>query len=220
MAADISTSACRAGGKRAYRLVKRAFDVCFSAGVLMAFFVPLSALAVAISLESHGGPLFRQKRIGKDGKEFRILKFRSMYADAHGRPEEYLSEDQLTRWRREQKVDNDPRVTRIGRLIRRTSIDEMPQFLNVLVGEMSVIGPRPVTEDETYGYGAYRDEILSIRPGITGWWQVTDHNRATWENGKRQELELWYVRNASLAVDAKVFFATFGVMFDKNKTDR
>lgn len=203
-----------------YRFVKRTFDVCFSAGVLAVLLIPGVALGAAISLESPGGPLFRQRRIGKDGKEIRIFKFRSMYADAHDNPEKYLSEAQMAQWTREQKVDNDPRVTRIGKFIRKTSLDEVPQFINVLVGDMSVIGPRPVTEAETYEFGEFRNEVLSVRPGITGWWQVTDRNDATWENGRRQELELWYVHNASLAVDAKVFFDTFSTMFGKNKSGR
>lgn len=203
-----------------YRVVKRAFDVCFSAGVLAVLLVPGVALGAAISLESPGGPMFRQRRIGKDGREIRIYKFRSMYADAHEHPERYLDEAQMAQWRREQKVDGDPRVTKLGRFIRKTSLDEVPQFINVLTGDMSVIGPRPVTLDETYEFGDDRDEVLSVRPGITGWWQVTDRNDATWENGRRQELELWYVRNAGLATDLRVFARTFGVMFGKNRTGR
>ena len=157
--------------------------------------------------------MFRQRRIGKDGREIRIWKFRSMFSDAHDHPERYLDEAQMAQWAREQKVSGDPRITRIGRFIRKTSLDEVPQFLNVLMGDMSVIGPRPVTLEETYEFGDDRDEALSVRPGITGWWQVTDRNDATWANGRRQELELWYVRNMGLATDARVFLETFGAMF-------
>ena len=199
----------------AYRAAKRAFDVAFSAGVLVVLLVPGAALAAAISLESPGGPFFRQRRVGQGGREIRIWKLRSMYADAHERPERYLDEAQLAQWKREQKVDGDPRVTRIGRFIRKTSIDEVPQFLNVLAGDMSVVGPRPVTQAETLEFGAGRDEFLSVRPGITGWWQVTDRNDATWENGHRQELELYYVRNRSLALDARILLATVGAVFRK-----
>ena len=195
-----------------YHLTKRLFDVCFSAGVLTILLIPGVFLGAAISIESPGGPMFRQRRIGKDGREIRIFKFRSMYSDAHEHPEKYLNDVQMAQWRREQKVDNDPRVTRIGRKIRKLSLDEVPQFINVLIGDMSVIGPRPVTLAETDEFGENRDEVLSVRPGITGWWQVTDRNDATWENGRRQELELWYVRNASLALDAKIFWMTFRAM--------
>lgn len=213
-------SSTSATGGPAYRIAKRAFDVCFSAGVLAVALVPGIALGAAISLESPGGPMFRQRRIGRDGREIRIWKFRSMYSDAHEHPERYLDEAQMAQWTREQKVDDDPRITRLGRFIRKTSLDEVPQFLNVLAGDMSVIGPRPVTLEETYEFGEDRDEALSVRPGITGWWQVTDRNDATWENGRRQELELWYVRNANLSVDLEVFLRTFGVMLGKNKTGR
>lgn len=208
-----NTKAAGSRNKTAYRIVKRSFDVCFSLGVLAAFAIPGTLLGAAITLESPGGPMFRQKRIGKDGREIRIFKFRSMYSDAHEHPEKYLNEAQMAQWMREQKVDNDPRVTRLGRFIRKTSVDEIPQFINVLMGDMSVIGPRPVTLAETYEFGVDRDEVLSVRPGITGWWQVTDRNEATWENGRRQELELEYVRNQSISMDLKVFFGTFGAMF-------
>lgn len=198
-----------------FRFLKRFFDIAFSSAVLLIGFVPGAVLAAIISLESPGGPLFTQMRIGKGGKEIRIFKFRSMFPDAHEHPEKYLSKAQMSQWTREQKVDNDPRITPIGQFIRKTSLDEFPQFINVFIGDMSVIGPRPVTLEETYEFGVYREEALSVRPGITGWWQVTDRNDATWENGKRQELELEYVRNQSLTMDARVFVGTFGAMFVK-----
>ena len=195
-----------------YRVAKRVFDVCFFFFFFAVLFVPSIALGAAISLESPGGPMFRQKRIGKDGREIRIFKFRSMYSDAHENPGKYLSEAQMAQWKREQKVDDDPRITKIGKFIRKTSLDEVPQFINVLIGDMSVVGPRPVTLAETYEFGDSRDEVLSVRPGITGWWQVTDRNNATWENGRRQELELWYVRHMGVATDFRVLARTLGVM--------
>lgn len=200
------------GGSTAYRFVKRTFDICFSAGVLAVLFIPGCALAAAISIDSPGSPMFCQERIGKNGRTIRIFKFRSMYSDAHDHPEKYLSREQMVQWNREQKVADDPRITKLGKFIRKTSLDEVPQFINVLLGDMSVIGPRPVTLWETYEFGEHRDEVLSVRPGITGWWQVTDRNDATWENGKRQELELWYVRHMSVLTDMRVFVQTFGAM--------
>lgn len=208
---DPSVPAPRRGGL-GYRVVKRAFDVVFSGVACVVGAVPVALVCAAICLDSPGGPIFRQERVGKGGRTIRILKLRTMHADAHEHPERYLSEAQMAQWEREQKVDGDPRVTRVGRLLRRTSLDEVPQFLNVLVGDLSVIGPRPVTEAETREFGAARDEFLSVRPGITGWWQVTERNDATWENGQRQLLELFYVRHASLALDARIFFRTFKAM--------
>ena len=208
---DDTVPAPRPGGA-GYRAAKRAFDVVFSAAVLAVAAIPLAATCAVIRAESEGSPIFRQRRIGLGGEPVYIYKLRTMYADAHEHPERYLDAAQLEQWRREQKVDGDPRVTRVGRILRRTSLDELPQFLNVLKGELSVIGPRPVTEEETWEFGNGRGEFLSVKPGITGWWQVTERNDATWENGDRQMLELFYVRHASLALDARIFVRTFKAM--------
>ena len=116
-------------------------------------------------------------------------------------------------WCREQKIEDDPRVTPIGRFIRRASIDELPQFVNVLFGDMSVVGPRPVTLAETYEYGSDRDEVLSVKPGITGLWQVSARNDATWESGERQKLELDYVRSRSIGLDLRIILGTIGAVF-------
>ena len=200
------------GTKLAYRAAKRGFDILFSLAAIIVFLVPSAILCVAIALESPGGPVFRQRRVGKGGKVIRIFKFRSMYSDAHDHPERYLSSGQLDEWRREQKVDDDPRITPLGRFIRKMSIDEFPQFLNVLLGDMSVVGPRPVTLEETYEFGDCRDEVLSVRPGITGLWQATERNDATWESGDRQRLELEYVRNQSVAMDVRIMLVTLSAI--------
>ena len=198
-----------------YRAIKRAFDIAFSAAVCLIGLIPCSILCIVICLDSPGSPFFRQLRVGKNGRMIRVFKFRTMHADAHDHPEKYLSSEQLAIWKREQKVDNDPRITRIGRVLRKTSIDEVPQFLNVLKGDMSVVGPRPVTEEETKEFGPHRHLALSVRPGITGLWQVTERNNATWENGARQQLELAYVCKCGLCLDLKIVAATFGTMLRK-----
>lgn len=203
----------RVAGGLGYRFVKRAFDIAFSALVIAALVIPVAILCLVIVLDSPGAPFFRQERIGKGGRPIHIWKLRTMVADAHENPGRYMTGEQLETWMREQKLDDDPRVTRVGRLLRRTSLDELPQFVNVLVGDLSVIGPRPVTLEETYEFGDERGELLSVRPGITGWWQATERNAATWANGRRQELELYYVRHASLALDARVFALTLRAMF-------
>lgn len=151
---------------------------------------PVAITCVAILAESPGAPMYSQERIGKGGKVIRVLKLRSMVADADD-VEKHLGPDQLKQWEMERKVDDDPRVTRVGRFIRKTSLDELPQFLNVLKGDMSVVGPRPVVEDELAAYGDDLRTFLSAKPGITGWWQVQARNDATYEDGSRQELELW-----------------------------
>lgn len=204
----------------AYRFFKRMFDIIFAGVVCLVALVPGVVLCIAICFDSPGSPIFRQSRVGKDGREIHILKFRSMYVDAHEHPERYLDKRQLMCWLREQKVDNDPRITRIGRFLRSTSIDEVPQFLNVLLGDMSVVGPRPVTEEETFEFGERREFVLSVRPGITGLWQVTERNSATWENGMRQKLELAYVERCSVRMDLRIILKTFGTMFGKHRTGR
>ena len=202
-----------APGGTTYHAVKRAFDLCFSAAVTVVLLVPSAVICAAIVADSPGAsPIFTQKRVGQNGKPLYMYKFRSMYPDAHSNPERYLSPEQMQQWLREQKVDNDPRVTHVGRFLRKTSLDELPQFLNVLKGELSVIGPRPVTEEETYEYGTARDLVLSIKPGITGWWQVCARNEATWESGDRQALEVFYARHASLPLDLRIFARTFKAM--------
>ena len=208
---DPSIPAPKRGGF-AYRFVKRAFDLAFSCVVVLVCLVPAAFLCLLICADSPGSPVFRQERVGLGGRKIRIFKFRTMVVDAHEHPEKYMTAEQLAIWNREQKLDDDPRITRVGRILRKTSLDELPQFLNVITGELSVIGPRPVTESETYEFGDARDEFLSCKPGITGWWQVTERNDATWENGQRQLLELFYVRHASVPLDLRVFVKTFKAM--------
>ena len=210
-AADPNAAAPKKGGP-GYFAFKRAFDIVFSAGVCLVLAIPVVAACIAIEIDSPGKPFFRQKRVGKGGKPIYIFKLRTMVPDAHEHPEKYMTPEQLAQWQREQKVDEDPRITRVGRFLRHTSLDELPQFINVLTGDLSVIGPRPVTLEETYEYGDARDEVLACKPGITGWWAATDRNDSTWASGQRQARELFYVRHQSFGLDARVFIKTFKAM--------
>lgn len=210
-APDVTIPAPKAGGFT-YHALKRVFDIVFSLLVCMILLIPLAIICLVIAVDSPGAPIFKQKRVGKGGKKIYIYKLRTMVKDAHKHPERYMTEDQLRIWHREQKLDNDPRITMIGRFLRNSSLDEIPQFFNVLKGDLSVIGPRPVTEEETLEYGDARDLVLSVKPGITGWWQVTERNNATWKNGQRQMLEVFYARHASFALDARIFVRTFKAM--------
>ena len=201
-----------AKGGAVYFFVKRLFDILFSLLVCVVLAIPVAIICIAIVIDSPGKPFFRQERVGRYGRKIKIIKLRTMVPDAHTNPERYMTPEQLATWQREQKVDNDPRLTRMGKWLRRLSLDELPQFINVLVGDLSVIGPRPVTEAETYEFGSARDEFLSCKPGITGWWQVVSRNNATWEDGGRQMLELFYVRHQSFALDLRIFARTFSAM--------
>lgn len=208
-------------GTLAYRFVKRLFDFVFSLCVSVVLFIPIVVVCAFICLESSGSPVYSQERVGKGGKTIKILKLRSMVPDA-GNVQKYLSPEQLHQWEVERKVDDDPRITKVGQFIRKCSIDEMPQFLNVLNGDLSVIGPRPITRDELEQHFSDEEkaELLSVQPGITGLWQATDRNAATFESGLRQKIELRYVRNRCFRMDWKCFTGTFGAMFGKNKTGK
>lgn len=197
-----------------YRLAKRVFDVAFSAFAITVGVVPCLLLAAAIALDTKGSPLYSQVRAGRNGLPFRLYKFRSMVADADN-VEKYLTEEQLAAWKRERKVCDDPRVTRLGRFIRKTSLDELPQFINVLLGNISVIGPRPITYDELAEFGNDVELLLSVEPGITGAWQCGPRNEASFDNGRRQAIELSYVRDACVCLDATIFFSTFRAMFGR-----
>lgn len=196
-----------------YLFVKRIFDVTFSLLMIAAFFVPILIIAAIIYIESPGNPFYTQKRIGKGGETINLLKLRSMVIDADD-IEKYLTAEQLEAWQLEHKIDDDPRITKVGRFLRSTSFDELPQFLNVLIGDMSIIGPRAIIRDELERW--FTDEqktvLLSVPQGITGWWQVQKRNKATFESGERQELELYYAQNASLKLDFQIFLRTFGAM--------
>lgn len=200
-----------------YRIVKRVFDVLMSLAVLAvaAALLPVTAAVLAVvAVQTGGSPIYVQERVGRGGRPLRIYKVRTMVADSDD-VERHLSGEQLEQWRRERKVDDDPRIVPVGRVLRKTSLDELPQFLNVLAGQMSVIGPRPITRDELAWFGGDAVLMLSVPPGITGWWQVSSRNNSTFESGVRQGLELYYVENASLSLDIRIFFWTFASMAKK-----
>lgn len=200
------------GSKLYLVFLKRLIDVVVSLLVIVVTFVPGVILAIAIAWQSKGTPFYSQERLGLGGKHFRLLKLRSMVADADD-VEKYFTPEQLREWQTERKVDNDPRVTGIGRLLRKTSLDEFPQFINVFKGDMSIVGPRPIVDEELSHYRDRGGEFLSCKPGITGWWQVEARNDADYASGRRQELELYYVRHASATLDWNIFKRTFGAVF-------
>ena len=202
-----------------YRFVKRAFDIVFSGAVCVVLLIPCALLSIAIVIDTKGSPIYSQVRVGRWGKPFRIYKFRSMVADSDN-VEKYFTPEQLAVWKRERKVDNDPRITKLGRVIRSYSIDELPQFVNVLLGQISIIGPRPISYDELEHFGSDAALLCSVPGGITGLWQASKRNDATFESGERQKIELDYVRNAGFPMDARCFFGTFGAMFGKNRSGK
>ena len=193
----------------AYRAMKRTFDIVFSGFVLGAIAIPSLILAAAIRLESEGDPFYSQIRVGQtrpDGSlsTFRMWKFRSMYKDADERLAELKGQNEIAGAMF--KMKEDPRVTRIGRFIRKHSIDEFPQFLNVFLGQMSVVGPRPPLPNEVAEYTEYDLQRLAVKPGITGWWQVTERNSTGFDGMVRRDLE--YIAKRGAFFDLKIILLT------------
>ena len=178
-----------------YPMIKRTFDIVASFIGLLVAAIPMLLVALLIKIDSRGPVFFKQKRIGLGGKEFYIYKFRSMIVDAE---KSGVYSD-----------DKDNRLTRVGKILRKTSIDEVPQFINILKGEMSFIGPRPPLTYHPWPIEEYTEEqkrMFDVRPGITGWAQVNGRKNVEWN--KRIELNVWYVDNMSFLLDLKIFFLT------------
>ncbi len=192
-----------------YSISKRLIDILASfAGIVV--FSPVLLLLTAMVIADDGGqPFYAHERIGKNGKKIRIYKFRSMRQDA-GNLEELLSAEQLEQYKREFKIDNDPRITKIGSFIRKTSLDELPQLFNILFGDMSIVGPRPLVEDEIYQNYLELEiaKLLSVKPGLTGYWQAYARNNAEYGTHERQDMELYYIDHRSLLFDIRIFFKT------------
>lgn len=198
----------------ASKIIKRLIDIIGSLALLVLFSPLFLVVALMVSLD--GGPVFyRHKRIGRDGKPFGCLKFRTMILGAEACLNEYLSyhPEQRREWEQDQKLAFDPRVTAIGNVLRRLSLDELPQLVNVLVGEMSLVGPRPVTEGELKHYGAAASVYLAVRPGLTGPWQVSGRNDVSYAT--RVAMDEAYVRNFSLWNDIVILLRTPGVVLSK-----
>lgn len=193
-----------------YRFIKRVFDIAASLAALVILSPVFLILAALIKLDSSGPVIHKRWCVGARGP-YAMLKFRSMVADADDLTK-YLTPEQIEEYKANIKLCDDPRITRIGRFLRKTSLDELPQLINVLKGEMSFVGPRPVTDEELARYGTEGDELLSVKPGITGYWQTHGRSDSTYESGERQRLELYYVRHQSLWLDICIFFKTFVVV--------
>ena len=198
-----------------YRFIKRIFDIVISLISIVVLSPVLLGLAIAVHWEDGGSILYRQLRIGQHGKKIYIYKFRSMKNNIKDL-EKVLTPEQLEQYRKEFKIENDPRVTRIGGFLRRSSLDELPQLFNILKGDISLVGPRPIVESETLVYGRDLQYFLSVKPGLTGYWQAYARNNATYESGERQKMELYYVEHQSFWLDIKIIARTFGAVLKKD----
>lgn len=203
--------------KKTNRRIKRIFDIVFSL-LTMVIIIPVSIIVmILIMIESPGAaPIFKHYRVGRGGTLFPCYKFRSMVPNAKEKLQEYLKNNPEAKieWDKYFKLKNDPRITKIGKIIRKTSIDELPQFINVLKGEMSWVGPRPIIKDEIHYYGKYIKDYYAVLPGITGMWQVSGRSEIGYKD--RVSLDVWYVRNWSIWIDITLILKTIKtVLFRK-----
>ena len=196
---------------RGAAVAKRVLDVV-GAMVLGLVFAPLILTIICLMRKGDGSVIYRHRRVGRGGQMFSCLKFRTMVPNADQVLRDLLERDPDLRaeWIRDHKLRNDPRVTRLGRFLRRTSLDELPQILNVLRGEMSLVGPRPVVREELLRYGRNVGTYLAAKPGITGLWQVTGRNDTDYR--RRVVLDTYYVRNQNLLLDLYILVKTTGVV--------
>lgn len=201
-----------------YLFMKRTFDLFCSFFALIILLLPMLIIAFCIKVNSKGRVIFLDKRVGLKGKDLNIYKFRTMYADAETNIEKYLTPEQIESWEKERKVDNDPRITSIGRFLRRTSLDELPQLFNILLGSLSLVGPRPITREELIeNYTPYEQErLVLVKPGLTGIWQVNGRSSVDYASKKRQQEELSYLPMRSVLVDLKIILLTIPAVFKQN----
>lgn len=196
-----------------YRVIKRILNllcsfVCII--ILSPFFLIIS---IFIKITSKGPVFFIHERVGLNGKKFKLIKFRTMVNNAEEMIASF-SPEQKKEWEENYKLKDDPRITKIGKFLRRTSLDELPQLINILKGDMSIVGPRPVVDEELNWYGDKKDKLLSVKPGLTGWWAVNGRSNVPYP--ERCDLELYYVDHISFALDAIIILKTLGAIIKKD----
>lgn len=193
---------------------KRVVDIAFCI-LILPLALPLIAVLWVLTRRDGGPGFFGHTRIGRDGKPFRCWKIRTMVTDAETKLQEYLRDnpEAAAEWARDHKLANDPRITRLGRILRKTSLDELPQLWNVFLGEMSVVGPRPIVVAELEKYGIHQTGYKSMKPGLTGLWQVSGRNDVTYE--ERVMLDMSYLVRMSLWLDAKIVLMTASAVLAK-----
>lgn len=201
--------------KKIYHFMKRIFDIVVSVFCLIILLPIFLLICILIKLDSKGTIFYKHKRIGKNGEYIYLYKFRSMYSDSKERLEELLKDPKIREeWEENYKLEHDPRITKVGNILRKTSLDELPQLLNILKGDMSLVGPRPVIDEEIEKYGLYKKKFLSVTPGLTGWWACNGRSCTSYE--KRMELELYYVENCSIWLDIKCILKTIIVVIKRD----
>ena len=190
-----------------YSITKKIMDLVLSFIGLILLIPVFLILAILVKLDSKGPVFYAHTRKGKNRSDIKIYKFRTMYSNSDEIFESF-SEEQKEEYYKNFKLDNDPRVTKVGDFLRRTSLDEIPQLINVLKGDLSLVGPRPIVEKEICKYGQYADKLFSVIPGITGYWQ--SHGRSDTSYDERIKMDMYYIDNRGFWLDFKIIIKTFG----------
>lgn len=199
--------------KTMYNIGKRFIDIVGSIAGIIVLSPFLLIIAILVRLDSKGPVLFSHKRLGLGGKIIKVYKFRTMVSNAEELLKK-LTPQQKIEYEKNFKLENDPRITKLGKFLRESSIDELPQLLNVLKGEMTAVGPRPIVPTELQKYGEFGEKLLSVKPGLTGSWQTSGRSDTTYE--ERIQLDMEYIDTRTLWMDIKIAFKTLGVVFKKS----
>ncbi|WP_436512597.1 sugar transferase [Clostridium thermobutyricum] len=195
-----------------YLILKRFLDVFISIIAIILLSPIFIVILIAIKVDSKGKIVFGHKRLGKDRKEINVYKFRTMVENADEIFAKF-TEEQKKEYYTNFKLENDPRITKVGDFLRKTSLDELPQLFNILRGDMSLVGPRPIVEKEVDKYGEYADKFFSVIPGLTGYWQANGRSDTTYE--ERVQMDMYYIDNASFIMDIKIIFKTITSVLKK-----
>lgn len=196
-----------------YLIIKRVIDIVLCLIALFFLWPVLLLISIIVKIDSDGPAIYKHYRLGKNGKVFGIYKFRTMVINADEILKNFTKE-QKEEFEKNYKLEHDPRITRVGDFLRKTSLDELPQILNILKGDMSIIGPRPVVLKEIEKFGNLKDKYLSVLPGLTGWWACNGRSCTTYD--ERIDLEMYYIDNQSLKLDLKCFFKTILAVIKKD----
>lgn len=197
---------------KVYLVIKRIIDIIGSGIGLIVFSPIFLVIAIAIKLDSKGPVIFGHTRKGMYGKDIKVYKFRTMHENSKEIFENF-TEEQKKEFYINFKLDNDPRITKVGDFLRRTSLDELPQLVNIFVGNMSIVGPRPIIEKEILKYGKNAEKLFSVIPGLTGYWQANGRSDTTYQ--ERVAMDMYYIDNRSLSLDFKIIFKTIGAVITK-----
>ena len=196
-----------------YRIVKRILSILCSVISIIVLSPLFIIISLVVKISSKGSVFFIHERIGFQGKKFKLIKFRTMVDNAEDMIAAFTPE-QKKEWEENFKLKDDPRITKIGKFLRKTSLDELPQLINILKGDMSFVGPRPIVEDELSWYGDNKEKLLSVKPGLTGWWAVNGRSDVPYP--ERCDLELYYVDHVSFGFDLLILLKTLGAIIRKD----